>query len=76
MNNSEIQSGNKPIVQKFDVTNYMPTKHHSCLLNSFSNIDVKLCEKEASESLKEFDKINLEQEIAFNDFIETYNSKI
>ena len=46
------------------------------LLNSFSNIDVRLCEKEASESLKEFDKINLKQEIAFNDFIETYNSKI
>ena len=46
------------------------------LLNSFSSIDVKLCEKEASESLKEFDKINLKQEIAFNDFIETYNSKI
>ena len=41
------------------------------LLNSFSNIDVRLCEKEASESLKEFDKINLKQEIAFNDFIET-----
>jgi 5-methylcytosine-specific restriction endonuclease McrBC GTP-binding regulatory subunit McrB len=35
-----------------------------------------LCEKEASESLKEFDKINLKQEIAFDDFIETYNSKI
>ena len=46
------------------------------LLNSFSNIDVRLCEKEASESLKEFDKINLKQEIAFDDFIETYNSKI
>jgi hypothetical protein len=50
-------------------------KNHQ-LLNSFSNIDVRLCEKEASESLKEFDKINLKQEIAFDDFIETYNSKI
>jgi hypothetical protein len=46
------------------------------LLNSFSNIDVRLCEKEASESLKEFDKMDVEQEIAFDDFIETYNSKI
>jgi hypothetical protein len=46
------------------------------LLNSFSNIDVGLYEKEASESLKEFDKMNAKQEIAFDDFIETYNSKI
>ena len=45
-------------------------------INSFSNFDVELCEKEASESLKEFDKINHKQEIAFDEFVNSYNSKI
>jgi hypothetical protein len=51
-------------------------KKNSKLINSFTNIDLESCEKEASDSLKEFDKINQEQEISFDDFIETYNSKI
>ena len=45
-------------------------------INSFSNIDVGLCEKEASDSLKEFDRINQKQEIAFDEFVNSYNSKI
>ena len=45
-------------------------------INSFSNIDVELCEKEASDSLKEFDRINQKQEIAFDEFVNSYNSKI
>jgi hypothetical protein len=51
-------------------------KKNSKLINSFTNIDLESCEKEASDSLKEFDKINQEKEISFDDFIETYNSKI
>ena len=42
----------------------------------FSNFDVDLCEKEASDSLKEFDRINQKQEIAFDEFVNSYNSKI
>ena len=45
-------------------------------IKSFSNIDVGLCEKEASDSLKEFDKMNQKKEITFDDFINSYNSKI
>jgi hypothetical protein len=45
-------------------------------INSFSNIDVESCEKEASDSLKEFDRINQKQEIAFDEFVNSYNSKI
>ena len=45
-------------------------------INSFSNFDVELCEKEASDSLKEFDRINQKQEIAFDEFVNSYNSKI
>ena len=45
-------------------------------ISSFSNIDVGLCEKEASDSLREFDKMNREKEIAFDNFINSYNSKI
>ena len=45
-------------------------------INSFSNMDVGLCEKEASDSLKEFDRINQKQEIAFDEFVNSYNSKI
>ena len=45
-------------------------------INSFSDMDVGLCEKEASDSLKEFDRINQKQEIAFDEFVNSYNSKI
>ena len=45
-------------------------------INSFSNFDVELCEKEASDSLKEFDRMNQKQEIAFDEFVNSYNSKI
>ena len=45
-------------------------------INSFSNIDVELCKKEASDSLKEFDRINQKKEIAFDEFVNSYNSKI
>jgi hypothetical protein len=45
-------------------------------INSFSNFDVELCEKEANDSLKEFDRINQKQEIAFDEFVNSYNSKI
>ena len=45
-------------------------------INSFSDIDVELCEKEASDSLIEFDKINQKQEIAFDEFVNSYNLKI
>ena len=45
-------------------------------INSFSDIDVELCEKEASDSLIEFDRINQKQEIAFDEFVNSYNSKI
>ena len=51
-------------------------KKNSEIINSFTNIDLQSCEKEASDSLKEFDKINQKQEITFDEFIETYNSKI
>ena len=51
-------------------------KQNSKIIKSFANIDLESCEKEASDSLKEFDKINQEQAISFNDFIEKYNSKI
>ena len=49
---------------------------NSQTINSFSNIDVEVCEKEASDSLKEFDRINQKQEIAFDEFVNSYNSKI
>ena len=45
-------------------------------INSFSDIDVELCEKEASDSLIEFDRINQKREIAFDEFVNSYNSKI
>ena len=45
-------------------------------INSFSDIDVELCEKEASDSLKEFDRMNQKQELAFDEFVNSYNSKI
>ena len=45
-------------------------------INSFSDIGVELCEKEASDSLIEFDRINQKQEIAFDEFVNSYNSKI
>ena len=45
-------------------------------INSFSDIDVELCEKEASDSLKEFDRMDQKQEIAFDEFVNSYNSKI
>jgi glutamate--cysteine ligase len=45
-------------------------------INSFSNFDVELCEKEASDSLKEFDRMNQKQEVAFDEFVNSYNSKI
>jgi len=51
-------------------------KQNSEIIKSFANIDLESCEKEASDSLKEFDKINQKQAISFNDFIEKYNSKI
>ena len=51
-------------------------KKNSNIINSLTNIDFESCEKEANDSLKEFDKINQEQAISFNDFIEKYNSKI
>jgi hypothetical protein len=35
-----------------------------------------LCEKEASDSLKEFDRMNQKQEVAFDEFVNSYNSKI
>jgi glutamate--cysteine ligase len=45
-------------------------------INTFTNIDLEVCEKEASDSLKEFDRINQLQEINFEEFIDSYNSKI
>ena len=45
-------------------------------INTFTNIDLEVCEKEASDSLKEFDRINQLQEISFEEFIDSYNSKI
>ena len=45
-------------------------------INSFSNFDVELCEKEASDSLKEFDRMNQKQEVAFDEFVNSYNSKL
>ena len=45
-------------------------------LNSLSNIDIDLCEKEASDYLKEFDRMNRETEISFEEFINSYNAKI
>jgi glutamate--cysteine ligase len=51
-------------------------KQNSKIIKSFANIDLESCEKEASDSLIEFDKINQEQAISFNNFIEKYNSKI
>ena len=45
-------------------------------INTFTNIDLEVCEKEASDSLKEFDRINQLQEIGFEEFIDSYNSKI
>ena len=51
-------------------------KNNSMELNSLSNIDLDLCEKEASDSLKEFDRMNRETEISFEEFINSYNAKI
>ena len=45
-------------------------------LNSLSNIDLDLCEKEASDSLIEFDRMNKDTEISFKEFINSYNAKI
>ena len=45
-------------------------------INSFTDIGVELCEKEASDSLIEFDRINQKREIAFDEFVNSYNSKI
>jgi len=51
-------------------------KNNSMELNSLPNIDLDLCEKEASDSLKEFDRMNRETEISFEEFINSYNAKI
>jgi glutamate--cysteine ligase len=49
---------------------------NSTELNSLSNIDIDLCKKEASDSLIEFDRMNQETEISFEEFINSYNAKI
>ena len=63
-------------VDRKGVKNILKAKQNSKIINSFAKIDLESCEKEASDSLKEFDKINQEQEISFDHFIKTYNSKI
>jgi hypothetical protein len=35
-----------------------------------------VCKKEASDSLIEFDRINKQTEISFEEFINSYNAKI
>jgi hypothetical protein len=51
-------------------------KNNSKKLNSLSDIDLDLCEKEASDSLKDFDRMDRETEISFEEFINSYNAKI
>ena len=62
--------------RSFHETGLEHAKNNSIKLNSLSNIDLDLCEKEASDSLKEFDRMNRETEISFEEFINSYNAKI
>jgi sporulation protein YlmC with PRC-barrel domain len=51
-------------------------KNNSIKLNSLSNIDLDLCKNEASDSLIEFDRMSNQDEISFEEFIDSYNAKI
>ena len=62
--------------RSFHETGLEHAKNNSIKLNSLSNIDLDLCEKEASDSLIEFDRMNKDTEIGFKEFINSYNAKI
>ena len=51
-------------------------KNNSIKLNSLSNIDLDLCKNEASDSLIEFDRMSNQDEISFEEFIDSYKAKI
>jgi len=62
--------------RSFHETGLEHAKNNSIKLNSLSNIDLDLYEKEASDSLIEFDRMNKDTEIGFKEFINSYNAKI
>jgi hypothetical protein len=62
--------------KSFHETGLELAKNNSIKLNSLSNIDLDVCKKEASDSLIEFDRINKQTEISFEEFINSYNAKI
>ena len=62
--------------KSFHETGLELAKKNSIKLNSLSNIDLDVCKKEASDSLIEFDRINEQTEVSFEEFINSYNAKI
>ena len=62
--------------KSFHETGLDLAKNNSIKLNSLSNIDLDVCKKEASDSLIEFDRINKQTEVSFEEFINSYNAKI
>ena len=62
--------------KSFHETGLELAKNNSIKLNSLSNIDLDVCKKEASDSLIEFDRINKQTEVSFEEFINSYNAKI
>ena len=50
--------------------------NNSIKLNSLSSIDLESCKKEASDSLIEFDRMDEQTEVNFEEFINSYNAKI
>ena len=62
--------------KSFHETGLELAKNNSIKLDSLSNIDLDVCKKEASDSLIEFDRINKQTEVSFEEFINSYNAKI
>ena len=62
--------------KSFHETGLELANNNSIKLNSLSNIDLDVCKKEASDSLIEFDRINKQTEVSFEEFINSYNAKI
>jgi hypothetical protein len=62
--------------KSFHETGLELAKNNSIKLNSLSSIDLELCKKEASDSLIEFDRMDEQTEVNFEEFINSYNAKI
>tara|TARA_B100000497_G_scaffold18262_1_gene21639 strand:+ start:1803 stop:3296 length:1494 start_codon:yes stop_codon:yes gene_type:complete len=62
--------------KSFHETGLELAKNNSIKLNSLSSIDLESCKKEASDSLIEFDRMDEQTEVNFEEFINSYNAKI